>query len=74
MEEEILEKRPTNPVESALLIIATITLIISIVFAWQELDGYLKGTQQADFDIDEAKRIESKYTRDLKIKKIRRTI
>lgn len=70
MENEILEKKPSNPVESALLVLSTVALLLSIFLSWQELSFYLQ--KDDNFEIEAKERIEEAYKGDREINKLKK--
>lgn len=71
MEEEILEKKPSNPVESVLLVITAISLCLGIFMGWTELSEYLRPDDNFEMPVEE--RIQEK-AQDSKLKKLKKQI
>jgi hypothetical protein len=71
MDEEILEKKPSNPVESALLFIAFLCLVASIGLSRMEVIDYLTGTQESEYNTDAKDRIREKYEKNKEINNIK---
>ena len=74
MDEEILEKRPSNPMESAMLILTALFLILSIGMSRVEVSEYLQGTVEAEYQTDAKDRILEKYKKDGSILKIKKKL
>ncbi|RME74679.1 MAG: hypothetical protein D6785_15635 [Planctomycetota bacterium] len=74
MDEEILQPRASNPLESALLMLTALFLLTSILMSRIEVTEYLAGTPKSEFEIPVEKRIRDKYKNDSKLKKIRKEV